>query len=87
MYAVVFQDPLVVRRVELVSGESVELPYEQDFKLLASALPNQPLTIRTVICLRGQRAVNVDLDDVDTVLFGERLSFSSHLLLCGLIHS
>ena len=77
MNAVVFQDPFVVRRVELVSGESVELPYEQDFKLLASALLDQPLKIRPVIRFRRQCPVDIDLDDVDPVLIGERFTLTN----------
>ena len=61
-------------RVELVTGKSVELPYEQDFKLLASALLNQPLKIWSVIRFRRERTVDVYLNVVDTVLLGERLA-------------
>ena len=73
---VLFQNPFVMRRIELVTSEPVKLPYEHDFKLLSSAFLDKPLEIRSVIRFCRKRTVNVDFDDFNIILFGERLAFT-----------
>jgi hypothetical protein len=59
-----------------ISGKAVKLPYDDDLELFFGTVPNHSLKRGTVICLCGERSVDVRLDDLNIVFRGESLAFT-----------
>ena len=71
LYAVLFENILVVGGVIPVAGEAVELPDEHGIEQSAIAVFDHALKIGAIICLGGERAVYVCTEYNNTIALGK----------------